>query len=177
MAKRPAKSAAIHRPASPLITVDPGSVSCACLGLDLSIKETGFAIIGPLHRIAGVRTFLPLRHSYPAIWWEVWCWLDALIDQYAPGLIVIEKPLFRGPASDCLMGMSAHARSAAWKRGVRVVEIAPSTLKKQITGNGRAEKADVIAAVKALGWQPASDNDADAIALATIGRKLMEQPQ
>ena len=39
------------------------------------------------------------------------------------------------------------------------------TIKKFITGKGNASKSEVIAAVKALGFNPADDNEADAIAL------------
>ena len=39
------------------------------------------------------------------------------------------------------------------------------TIKKFITGKGNASKGEVIAAVKALGSNPADDNEADAIAL------------
>jgi len=40
-----------------------------------------------------------------------------------------------------------------------------TSIKKYITDNGAAKKADVIAAVKELGYDPADDNEADAIAL------------
>ena len=39
------------------------------------------------------------------------------------------------------------------------------TIKKHITGKGNASKTDVLAAVKALGYNPKDDNEADAQAL------------
>jgi|SRR5277367_1029231 len=39
------------------------------------------------------------------------------------------------------------------------------TIKKSITGKGNANKKDVMDAVKALGYKPIDDNEADAIAL------------
>jgi Holliday junction resolvasome RuvABC endonuclease subunit len=48
------------------------------------------------------------------------------------------------------------------------------SINRHVTGKGKAEKAAVISAVTALGYQPAYDNEADAIALllyATAGAK------
>jgi hypothetical protein len=39
------------------------------------------------------------------------------------------------------------------------------TIKRHIAGKGNADKAAVIAAVKALGFDPQDDNEADALAL------------
>jgi Holliday junction resolvasome RuvABC endonuclease subunit len=45
-------------------------------------------------------------------------------------------------------------------RGVPV-----GTIKRHVTGRGNADKAAVIAAVRALGFHPVDDNEADALAL------------
>jgi Holliday junction resolvasome RuvABC endonuclease subunit len=39
------------------------------------------------------------------------------------------------------------------------------TIKRHIAGKGNADKPAMIAAVKALGFAPADDNEADALAL------------
>jgi Holliday junction resolvasome RuvABC endonuclease subunit len=39
------------------------------------------------------------------------------------------------------------------------------TIKRHIAGKGNADKAAVIAAVQALGFDPQDDNEADALAL------------
>ena len=49
---------------------------------------------------------------------------------------------------------------AATYQGVPV-----GTIKKYATGKGNANKAAMIAAMQALGFQPADDNEADALAL------------
>ncbi len=43
------------------------------------------------------------------------------------------------------------------------------TVKKQFTGSGKAQKCDVIEQCRALGFRPASDNEADAIAVLHVG--------
>lgn len=40
-----------------------------------------------------------------------------------------------------------------------------STLKKNAAGSGKAKKHDIVAAVRALGYKPATDDEADALAL------------
>lgn len=42
-----------------------------------------------------------------------------------------------------------------------------STIKKHATGKGNADKTAMVAAMQALGFNPADDNDADALALLT----------
>lgn len=57
------------------------------------------------------------------------------------------------------------------RRKIPVVDVSTSTLKKFATGNGRAEKAEVVDAMRSL-WPHAvvrDDNQADALALATAG--------
>jgi len=39
------------------------------------------------------------------------------------------------------------------------------TIKRHVTGKGNADKQAVIAAVRARGFMPADDNEADAIAI------------
>lgn len=42
------------------------------------------------------------------------------------------------------------------------------TIKRHATGKGNADKAAVIAAMRALGHSPANDNEADALALLAL---------
>jgi Holliday junction resolvasome RuvABC endonuclease subunit len=39
------------------------------------------------------------------------------------------------------------------------------TIKKHATGKGNASKAEMLAAIRALGHRPADDNEADSLAL------------
>ena len=51
-------------------------------------------------------------------------------------------------------------------RSLPVVGIAPATIKKAVTGSGRADKTQMLAAIKDLGYSPKDDNVADAIGCA-----------
>jgi len=50
-------------------------------------------------------------------------------------------------------------------QGLSPEPVAVATIKKFVTGSGRARKPAVIAAVRAQGFSPVDDNEADALAL------------
>ncbi len=58
------------------------------------------------------------------------------------------------------------ATLTAWReqRGVAYEGVPVGTIKRHVTGKGNADKAAVMAAVRARGFVPADDNEADAIA-------------
>lgn len=49
------------------------------------------------------------------------------------------------------------------------------TVKKHTTGKGNANKADMIAAIRALGHNPKDDNEADAIAILLCAESQMQR--
>jgi len=100
-----------------------------------------------------------------------------LIKTFTPDLFVIEKIFFATNAKTAIAVGQAQGVMllAASETKVRVVEYAPGTIKKIITGNGRAKKKDIqIAVRKILGNKVKSeahkkthfDNAADALAIA-----------
>jgi len=62
-------------------------------------------------------------------------------------------------------GMRANLMSWADTHYVTCIPVPVGTIKKALTGSGRAKKEDVIAAVTELGYRPFDDNEADAIAV------------
>jgi hypothetical protein len=83
-----------------------------------------------------------------------------------PHVVVYERPHLRGwAASFSLVGRAAIVEASCSKLGVQAISVHSATIKKYITGSGRATKEDVIKAVKKRGFKPKDDNAADAIAL------------
>jgi hypothetical protein len=68
-------------------------------------------------------------------------------------------------ASHVYGGLMATLTAWAELRGVPYEGVPVGTIKRFITGKGNADKQAVIAAVKAQGFSPADDNEADAIAI------------
>lgn len=100
-----------------------------------------------------------------------------IIKTYSPDMFVIEKVFFATNAKTAIAVGQAQGVMllAASHRSVRVAEYAPGTIKKVITGSGRANKKEVQQAVrKILGNKVRSekhkkthfDNAADALAIA-----------
>lgn len=101
----------------------------------------------------------------------------ALIKLHSPDLFVMEKIFFATNAKTAIAVGQAQGvlLLAASKSKVPVVEYAPGTIKKMITGDGRAKKKEIQKAVrKLLGNKVRSkahgkthfDNAADALAIA-----------
>jgi hypothetical protein len=62
-------------------------------------------------------------------------------------------------------GFLAHLTAWAEDNQTPYEGVPVGTIKRHITGKGNATKEDVIAAVRAKGFSPVDDNDADALAL------------
>jgi len=68
-------------------------------------------------------------------------------------------------ASHIYGGLMATLTAWAEMRGVPYEGVPVGTIKRHATGKGNADKAAMVAAVRARGFSPADDNEADAIAL------------
>lgn len=90
-------------------------------------------------------------------------------------LVVIEQLPFTAPkfAAKYQERCALYYRVTEFlaRRKIPVVEVGATTLKKYATGDGRADKREVVNAMRDL-WPHAkvrNDNEADALALATMG--------
>jgi hypothetical protein len=157
-AAAPIEALAGGTPASPVI-----------LALDLG-QKTGWAVRNRDGAIAsGVYEFRPGRFEGGGmIWLRFRAWLQE-IDQTAGkvGVVVFEEVVaHRGvAASHCYAGFLAHLTAWAEANRIPYQGVPVGTIKRHIAGKGNADKAAVIAAVTALGFDPQDDNEADALAL------------
>lgn len=97
--------------------------------------------------------------------------IDAWLDEHQPDAVAIER-VFARSASSTIMGTaqaSGIAMVAAARRGIPVGLHTPSEVKAAVSGNGRADKAQVGAMVTRLlrlDQAPKPADAADALALA-----------
>ncbi len=96
--------------------------------------------------------------------------LEQVLAQHKPAVVALEQAFVsRDPHAALVIG---HARGVAMllaaRAGLTVVEYPPAVVKRSVTGNGRAEKAQVGAMVKSmLGLAEVPKEDAaDALAVA-----------
>ena len=150
-------------------------VAAICvLGIDPGLERTGYAVIeafgGKVKDAGLVRTTAS-------------CPLAARLNELAEGMeeVLAEHPVkllavedlfahYKHPRTAILMG---HARGvvlmAAARRGIEVVSVPATRIKKALTGNGHASKVQVQRAVMAtlgLGRMPEPSDVADALAIA-----------
>lgn len=152
------------------------------LGLDPSLTATGLALAGPGHCVTATVTTKGAR-------------ADSLVDRDKRLADITHRvadwitphvrlAVIEGPAP-VTMG-SAWDRAGLWwrlvhrlhARDIPVAVASPKTRAKWATGNGTADKAAVAVAVARM-WQAADlsdDNQADALALATMGGQWLNLP-
>ena len=147
------------------------------LGIDPGLDRTGYGVIecGGHGRFAlreggVIRTERtePLAGRVGRIHEQV----VELLEEFSPDHLAIEQLYahYKHPRTAILMG---HARGAvllaAWQRGVEVLHLPATTIKKHLTGAGHASKQQVqraVAATFGLAAPPEPADVADALAIA-----------
>jgi crossover junction endodeoxyribonuclease RuvC len=157
----------------------PGARVLKVMGVDPGLMATGFAVLearpgdvavadaGVISTSAGQALEARLNALHAAV--------HRIIDAQQPSLLIVEDLYteYRFPRTAVLMG---HARGviylAARQLGVAVLALAPAEVKRAVTGNGSAGKAQVQRAVQTLlGLEklPHPSHVADALGLAMTG--------
>jgi crossover junction endodeoxyribonuclease RuvC len=156
-------------------------VSGRVVGLDPSLA--GFGVARVAHgRVVSAQRLAPMtRRGHER--------LEFLLDELLPlttgaDLVVIEGPSYGSPSES---QVGHHERAGLWWLvtqqlwGDRIpyAVCAPGTRAKYATGNGRAGKARVLAAVNErwpLAQATKDDNIADALVMAAIGARYLGEP-
>nr|WP_218566284.1 crossover junction endodeoxyribonuclease RuvC [Vallicoccus soli] len=159
-----------------------GRVAVRVLGVDPGLTRCGLAVVegrvgAPLTMLAVglARTPAadPVAERLHAVEREVEAWLD----RHRPDAVAVER-VFSQHNVRTVMGTaqaSAVALVAAARRGLPVALHTPSEVKAAVTGNGRADKAQVAAMVTRLlrldeAPRPADATDALALAVCHVWR-------
>ena len=168
-------------------SVQPPSIAAACpaplavaskpivarpstiLALDLG-TTTGYAIKPASGQIvSGMMGFKPNRFEGGGmVFLRFNHWLSELNEKAGPiDLVVYEEVrAHRGTMAAQIYGsFLGHLTAWAEFRDVPYQGAPVATIKKFIAGKGNADKSQVIAAVRARGYAPIDDNEADAIAI------------
>ena len=141
----------------------------AILALDLG-QKTGWAVRNADGAIAsGTVEFKPGRFEGGGmVFLRFRAWLQE-VDESAGGVGAVyfeEVRSHRGvAAAHAYGGFLAHLTAWAEANKIPYRGIPVATIKRHVTGKGNADKDAVIAAVRTLGFHPADDNEADALAL------------
>lgn len=145
------------------------------LGVDPGSQKTGWAIVGGDIRKSSVLRSgvirLPPRAEFSVRMGKLLIEFEALVREVEPESAAVESP-FHGKSSSSALQL-AHARGVILgvlaREGVAVAEYSPATVKKSITGNGRADKDQVRKMIVNLAgreFATAPDDLTDAVAIA-----------
>lgn len=139
-----------------------GAVSNVVSGTLRPTKYTGTDPLSELYRLDWIRT-------------------ECLSIIPPDALVVVEDFAFsRANQAHQIGGLQYCFRLSLWKRGVPFILVAPSRLKKFVTGTGNAEKSLMLQQVyKRWGIECKDDNEADAVGLCYVGMAMlgMWEPQ
>lgn len=143
-----------------VLGIDPGSRRCgygivARAGVRLSRLDSGVLVPGPR----------PTAERLARLFES----LSELLEDRGIDAVAIETAFCgRSPRSALALGQARGvALAAAARAGLPVFEYAPAEVKRSFTGNGRAEKAQMVRTVRTLfGLAARSADEADALAIA-----------
>jgi crossover junction endodeoxyribonuclease RuvC len=146
--------------------------SVSVLGIDPGSRRCGYGLVrraaaGLARLDSGV--FLPGELPLAE---RLACIFDGLSELLARGgveAVAIETAYCgRSPRSALVLGQARGvALAAAARAGLPVFEYAPSEVKRAFTGNGRAEKTQMVRTARSLfGLSPRLSDEADALAVA-----------
>ena len=135
-------------------------------------SKTGWAAYEPTHRdvTSGLQEFHIGRGESPGMRFIRFnAWLREMFDSVRPDLVAYEQAHHRGGyATDLLVGFVTRIQEECDARGILYRGVHSATLKKEIGGSGRADKAKMIERAADFFRRDASkldDNEADALCL------------
>src|SRR5215475_3426940 len=146
-----------------------GLVPRSMLALDLG-TSTGWALSSPHGTItSGTVSFKPSRYAGGGMRYVRFCaWLDGLAHD-SPDIEAIHfEEVRRHLSTDAAHvhgGLLAMLTAWCEQRSIAYQGVPVGTIKRFIAGRGNADKSAVIDAIRARGYSPADDNEADAIAI------------
>ena len=144
------------------------------LGIDPGLQVTGYGIIEDKNfklveaGVIRTKTNTPIQSRITKIFYEI----SKIVEEHRPGVLVLEKIFshYKHPTTAILMG---HARAMAClvcgKFDVQLINYPSTRIKKAITGNGHASKAQVQRMVQSLlklSQPPEPVDISDALAMA-----------
>lgn len=159
-------------------------MSTISIGIDPSLAATGIAVLdsGNIVEVRLIKS-KPTKEKTPSDEIQRLIKIKSdiieILEKYEPAVVCIEGLAFMARNTSALVqlaGLNYMIREYLNEKGIKFIIIAPSTLKKFITGNGAAKKDVMLIEVyKRYGVTILNDNESDAYSLAQCGLALMGQ--
>jgi len=121
------------------------------LAIDPGTRELGFALLEGKDLIHYGVKVIRNRKSPHIILQAGRKMIYRLINDYTPNILAIEKTFFANNRNSGLLNVFTDEIKAIGKRkGLQVYSYAPTTVKKQVTGYGRASKEEVARVIVSI---------------------------
>lgn len=158
------------------------------VGLDLSLVKTGYAIVEDDGKVlaSGVIKSSPSgdkpideTRRIVKIAEDIMEKIDEILPNINPDLVIIEGLAFmaQGTSLVQLAGLNYLTRILLANFNWPFMIVAPTTLKKFITGSGKGDKDMMMMAIfKNYGFEAGDNNEADAYSLAVCGMATLGKP-
>lgn len=152
-----------------------------CLALDLGTK-TGFCIFKTPFDVvkSGTQNFSPPSKSrIGKRFINFRKWLNLLIpDNQIQKVYYEDVKAHKGTQAAHIYGGFLYLAAVACEDyDIPIYGVGVSTIKKYVSGNGRASKEEMIKAIQHLGFNPIDDNEADAIGIALTSTYVFNENQ
>ena len=133
------------------------------LALDLG-TSLGFAILNDGKFISGTKKLGTYKEKFGERFYEFRKWLLNVIAKHDIESVYFERVYgHKGvEASHCYGGFMYTLASVCYQRNVPCVSFSVQAIKKFITAKGKTTKNEIITAVKRKGFNPETDDEADA---------------
>lgn len=159
--------------------VDDSPYESSFVGLDLSLTSTGFSM--KRGNVVTIETVKTVPKDFPDDLARLAHIRDTILKKIPADVKMICVEDFFVPANKMQIGAAMNlamlgtaVRMALYERGMAMVIIAPSQLKKFCTGKGAGQKSIVVREVfKRWGIDAKDDNQADACVLAYLAEALV----
>jgi crossover junction endodeoxyribonuclease RuvC len=154
------------------------------LGIDPGSQRCGYGVVareGRQLKVVESGVLAPGRMAMPDRLGIILAGLDEIIRRTRPGEVSVEAVFSGASARSALVLGQARgvALAVAARAGLPVFEYAPAQVKLSFTGNGRADKEQMLRTARlVLGVSPALSDEADALALAVchLARRPLRAP-
>ena len=143
------------------------------LALDLG-TDCGFAIYKDDGKfISGTKKLRTYKEKFGARFHEFRKWLLDIISKHGIDSVYFERVYgHKGiEAGHCYGGFMYTLASVCYQQNIPCVSFSVQAIKKFMTGKGNANKDEIITAVKHKGFNPETDDEADAIAIMLLALK------
>ncbi len=137
------------------------------LALDISLN-VGWALGTEGNLTFGTRTFQAYSHNPALCGRHFRRWMMEFVTEHEPTDIIIERPFFRGVNSWLLSGLAWEVWRVAELRNLPMKDYHATSIKKHVTGSGRAKKPEVMKAIRERGYKITNDHEADAVGLLLL---------